>query len=66
MAPPTASWPPADAHFTYNYQDVLLIYPSYNRTVAYSAYAYSMFTGGDSYLDMQDSSKFEKIGSSNK
>ncbi len=40
--------------------------PTYNRSVAYSSYAYSRYTGGESYLDMQDSSYFEKVSSNNK
>jgi hypothetical protein len=45
---------------------MLATYPTWNRTVAYSSYTYSSYTGGDSYLEMQDSSFFEEVGSNNK
>lgn len=32
-------------------------------TVAYNAYTYSEYTGGNSYLDVQDSSMYLKTGS---
>jgi hypothetical protein len=50
----------------YNYQDILLTYPTYNRTCAKSAYAYAVYTGTDNYIDMQDSTYFESVASSDK
>jgi hypothetical protein len=51
-----------DAHFTYNYQDLRILYPTWNMTVAWSSYTYSEFIGGNSYLDVQDSSMYLKTG----
>jgi hypothetical protein len=51
---------------SYNYQDILLAYPTYNRTCAYSAYAYAVYRGTDNYVDMQDNTYFESVASSNK
>jgi hypothetical protein len=55
----------ADAHFSYIYQDTQLANPTWNMTVANSDYSYVLYTGGDSYLEMQDAMFFETVGTDN-
>ncbi len=40
-------------HFTYFYQDWLMYYPSYDRTIAHWSYQYDIYTGNDTYLQEQ-------------
>jgi hypothetical protein len=58
--------PAACCRDRYNYQDILLTYPAWNRTVAHATFSYATYKGTDNYIDMQDSSNFESIASSNK
>jgi hypothetical protein len=41
------------SHVSYDYQDVRMLYPQYNATLAHYAYAYDTYTGNSSYLQMQ-------------
>jgi hypothetical protein len=44
---------------------MLLANSTWNKTVASSAYSYVLYTGSDSYLEMQDSSNFQTTGTGN-
>ena len=67
LAPAAPRLPPLHTlRRRYNFQDVALLYPAWNRTVAHASFAYASYKGTDNYIDMQDSSNFESIASSNK
>jgi hypothetical protein len=54
------------AHFTYFYHDWVVGWPDYNRTLAHYAWAYDVYTGNNTYLQMQQSPYYKSTTGANK
>ena len=54
------------SHVSYDYQDVRMLYPQYNATLAHYARMYDTYTGNSSYLQMQLWQNFKRTAGQNK
>jgi hypothetical protein len=57
---------PQYAHFSYFYHDWLVTWPSYNRTLAHASWSYDVYTGDNTYLQMQQSQYYKSTTGANK
>ncbi len=48
------------SHVSYDWQDTRMTWPQYNSTLAHYAYAYDVYTGNNSYLEMQRWQNFKR------
>jgi hypothetical protein len=55
------------AHFTWDFQDIRGVYPTWNCTMGHVSYAYDMYTGNDGdYTQQQNSNFFRRTYGLNK
>jgi hypothetical protein len=54
------------SHMTYNAQDMRTNYPSRNATLAHYAYAYDIYVGNSSYLEMELAKNYKDTSGKNK
>ena len=54
------------SHMTYNAQDMRTNYPSRNATLAHYAYAYDIYVGNSSYLEMELARNYKDTSGKNK